>query len=76
MSEYCQDGTHTWMGTICRNCAKPLPTIVDLLHSLAAADALYKAAKYALSEDQGDWKNPLADAMKDYKKMTGGKDGR
>ena len=40
---------------------------------LAAADALYKAAKYALSENPGDWKNPLADAMKDYEKMTGGK---
>ena len=29
MSDYCKDTSHTWLGTVCRNCAKPIPSLDD-----------------------------------------------
>lgn len=47
--DFCKNGNHTWMGSVCKDCAKPVPTTVQTLYWAAAALASAQA-KLVISE--------------------------
>lgn len=34
--DFCKNANHTWMGALCKDCAKPVPTVVQTLYWAAA----------------------------------------